>query len=138
MFSICLRLGLFLFVGGLCFFLIDLIKWLYFVNIFGMIFFKKRLVSSFDFMEMIFFKVVLDFLIQLGFSLFDFYFQFFYIVWYGMGWFGRFYRGQYRLFKVYLIMLMFIFFVKIYCFDFLKVKCGYGWYCFMKLILCKV
>lgn len=133
----CSRLGPFSPAGGLCLSPTDLTKWLYFVNTLGTTPSKKRLVSSFDFMEMTSSKVALDFLTQLGFSLFDPYPQPSYTAWYGMGWFGRFYRGQYRLFKVYSITLMFISLVKIYRLDLLKVKCGYGWYRFMKPILCE-
>lgn len=69
---------------------------------------KKKIVNGLVFMEMTSSKVGLDFLTQLGFSLFGQFPQPSYTAWYGMGWFGRFYRGQYTLIKVYSIILKFI------------------------------
>lgn len=102
------RLGPFSPAGGLCLSPTDLTKWLYFMNNYGTTPSKKKIVNSLVFMEMTSSKVGLDFLTQLGFSLFGQFPQPSYTAWYGMGWFGRFYRGQYTLIKVYSILLKFI------------------------------
>lgn len=73
---------------------------------------KKKIVNSLVFLEMTSAKVGLDFLTQLGFSLFNPFPQPSYTAWYGMGWFGRFYRGQYWLIKVFSIILKFISLIK--------------------------
>lgn len=88
------RLGPFSPAGGLCLSPTDLTKWLYFMNNYGTTPSKKKIVNGLVFMEMTSSKVGLDFLTQLGFSLFGQFPQPSYTAWYGMGWFGRFYRGS--------------------------------------------
>ena len=91
------RLGAFSPAGALCLSPTDLTKWLYFLNHYGTTPSQNRLINSLVFAKMISSKVSLDFMTQLSLGLFSKFPAPSYISWYALGWFGRFYRGQFKL-----------------------------------------
>ncbi|XP_062566300.1 uncharacterized protein LOC134228638 [Saccostrea cucullata] len=88
------RLGSFSPAGGICMSPTDFNKWLFFLNSKGKTMSKKTIVDSMVFLDMVLPKQALDILTQYAFGLYETFPEPSYTSWYGMGWFGRFYRAN--------------------------------------------
>ncbi|XP_061172484.1 uncharacterized protein LOC133181862 [Saccostrea echinata] len=88
------RLGSFSPAGGICLSPADFNKWLFFLNSRGRTQSKKTIISSMFFLDMILPTVALDILTQYSFGLYKNFPEPSYTSWYGLGWFGRFYRAN--------------------------------------------